>query len=75
MSQGRPEFDATIQTIGFLRLDVKEIVVSVGEDPGRRIIGESIQFFDKLLICKTGSSPILSVDIQLSEFVQHQSDI
>ena len=62
-SLGRPEFDATIQTNVFLRLDVKKIILSVGEpgeDPGSRIIGKSIQFLDKLPICKTCSSPINS---------------
>ena len=59
-SLGRPKFDATIQTNVFLRLDVKKIILSVGEDPGSRIIGKSIQFLNKLPICKTCSSPINS---------------
>jgi hypothetical protein len=72
---GRPKFDGTIRTIVFLRLDVKKIILSVGEDPGSRIIRESIQFLDKLPIYKTSSSPILSMDIHLCELVQHQSGV
>ena len=46
-SLGRPEFDAIIQLIGFLRLDVKKIILSVGKNPGSRTIGKPMQSLDK----------------------------